>query len=139
MLRGRPSASRCISKPTTAIFNPLSFAPKCSQKKLPAHDREALALLYALTSFRHFLLHRKFDVQTDNSALSQIFSSKDMSDLYARWYHKIAEFTGLSIKHRAGRKLYCADALSRRRPAPGDDATPFFVEPGELFKMATTS
>jgi hypothetical protein len=35
--------------------------------------------------------------------------------------------------------LYCAGALSRRRLAPGDDHTPFFVEPGELFKMATTS
>ena len=122
-------------------LQPIEFRSKAfaePQKKLPAHDREALALLYALTSFRHFLLHRKFDVQTDNSALSQIFSSKDMSDLYARWYHKIAEFTGLSIKHRPGRKLYCADALSRRRPAPEDDSTPFFVEPGELFKMATT-
>ena len=120
-------------------LQPIEFRSKAfaePQKKLPAHDREALALLYALSSFRHFLLHRKFDVQTDNSALSQIFSSKDMSDLYARWYHKIAEFTGLSIKHRPGRKLYCADALSRRRPAPGDDATPFFVEPGVLFKMA---
>ena len=95
-------------------------------------------MLYALSSFRHFLLHRKFDVQTDNAALSQIFSSKDMSDLYARWYHKIAEFTGLSIQHRPGRKLYCADALSRRRPAPGDDSTPFCVEPGVLFKMATS-
>ena len=26
------------------------------QKRLPAHDREALALLYALKPFRHFLL-----------------------------------------------------------------------------------
>ena len=122
-------------------LQPIEFRSKAfaePQKKLPAHDREALALLYALSSFRHFLLHRKFDVQTDNAALSQIFSSKDMSDLYARWYHKIAEFTGLSIQHRPGRKLYCADALSRRRPAPGDDSTPFCVEPGVLFKMATS-
>jgi len=50
----------------------------------------------------------------ENSALSQIFTSKDLSDLYTRWYHKLAEFQGMSIKHRAGRKLYRADALSRR-------------------------
>ena len=52
-------------------LQPIEFRSKAfaePQKKLPAHDREALALLYALSSFRHFLLHRKFDVQTDNSA-----------------------------------------------------------------------
>jgi len=37
------------------------------------------------------------------------------------WYHKLAEFEGMSIKHRAGHKLYCADALSRRRQVKNDD------------------
>jgi len=74
-------------------------------------------------------------VQTDNSALSQIFTSKDLSDLYARWYHKLAEFVGMTIKHRPGRKLYCADALSRRRQVEGDDARSFYVEKGLLYKL----
>jgi len=81
------------------------------------------------------LLHREFEVQTDNSALSQVFSSRDLSDLYARWYHKIAEFSGMRIVHRPGRKMWCADALSRRRQAEEDDPTPFEVEPGELAKV----
>ena len=120
------------------LLQPIEFKSKAfadPQKRLPAHDREALALLYALRSFRHFLLHRRFEVQTDNSALSQIFTSKDLSDLYSRWYYKLAEFPGMIIKHRPGRKLYCADALSRRRPVEGDDQEPFFVEPGVLFKL----
>jgi len=54
------------------------------------------------------------EVQKNNSALSQIFTSTDLSDLYARWYHKLADFEGMSIKHQAGHKLYCTDALSRR-------------------------
>ena len=119
------------------FLQPVEFKSKAfaePQKRLPAHDREALGLLYALKSFRYFLLRRRFEVQTDNSALSQIFTSKDLSDLYARWYHKIAEFEGITIKHRPGRKLYCADALSRRRTAPNDDRTPFQVEPGVLYK-----
>jgi hypothetical protein len=57
-----------------------------------------------------------------------------MSDLYSRWYYKIAEFGGMKITHRAGRKLYCADALSRRRVNENEDLAPFFVEPGELFR-----
>ena len=122
------------------FLQPIEFKSKAfadPQKKLPAHDREALALLYALRSFRHFLLHRRFEVQTDNSALSQIFTSKDLSDLYSRWYYKLAEFPGMVIKHRPGRKLYCADALSRRRVVEGDDTAPFFVEPGVLFKLVS--
>jgi hypothetical protein len=116
------------------FLQPIEFKSKAfneAQKRLAAHDREGLALLYALKSFRHFLLIRKFEVQTDNSALSQIFTSKDLSDLYARWYHKLTEFQGMSIKHRAGRKLYCADALSRRRQVKGD----FCVEPGVLYAL----
>ena len=120
------------------FLQPIEFKSKAfneAQERLAAHDREGLALLYALKSFRHFLLMRKFEVQTDNSALSQIFTSKDLSDLYARWYHKLAEFEGMTIKHRPGRKLYCADALSRRRQVEGDDARPFYVEKGALYKL----
>jgi hypothetical protein len=106
---------------------------------LPAHDREALALLYALKTFRHFLIQRRFEMQTDNAALSQIFTSRDLSDLYCRWYHKLAEFPGMVIKHRQGQKLYCADALSRRRQVAGDNTDTFFVEPGVLFKIAQDS
>ena len=109
-------------QPVESVSN--AFADPAN--KLLAHDTKALALLYALSTFRHFLLHLKSDGQTDNAALSQIFTSKDMSDLYARWYHKKAEFTCLSIKHRPGRKIYCADVLSRPRPAVDDNVTPFF-------------
>ena len=73
-------------------------------------------------------------MQTDNSALSQILTSRDMSDLYSRWYWKIAEFPGMKLSHRAGRKLYCSDALSRHREETDEAGQPFFVEPGELFR-----
>ena len=84
----------------------------------------------------HFLQCRNFEVQTDNSALSQILTSRDMSDLYTRWYWKLAAFPGMKLVYRAGSKLYCADALSRRPVAPEDILEPFYVEQGELFVMA---
>ena len=34
-----------------------------------------------------------------------------------------------------GSERNCADALSRRRMAEGDSAEPFYMEPGELFKL----
>jgi len=94
-------------------LQPVEFKSKSfsdSQRRLAAHDRECLALLYGLKAFRHFLMGCNFEVQTDNAALSQVFTSKELSDLYSRWFWKIAEFPGLKISHRAGRKLYCADA-----------------------------
>ena len=68
-------------------LQPVEFKSKGfaeAQKRLAAHDREGLALFFALKSFRHFLLGREFQVQTDNAALSQILTSRDMSDLYSR-------------------------------------------------------
>ena len=41
----------------------------------------------------------------------------------------------MSIKHRKGRKMYCADSLSRWRPVEEDDKEPVFVESGQLFKL----
>jgi hypothetical protein len=119
-------------------LQPVEYKSKAfvdAQKKLPAPDRECLALFYALKSFRHYSLHREFEVQTDSSALSPVFSSRDLSDLYARWYHKIAEFSGMRIVHRPGKKMWCADALSRRRHSEEEDQTPLEVEPGELAKV----
>jgi len=46
-----------------------------AQKKIASHDREGLALLYALKLFRHFLLIRRFEVQTDNSGLCSATTS----------------------------------------------------------------
>lgn len=53
--------------------------------------------------------------------------------------HKFAEFSGLRIVHRNGRKMWCADPLSRRRTAEEDDQTPFEVEPGVLTKAELSS
>jgi hypothetical protein len=109
----RTDASReamCIAmyrRDADRYLQPVEYKSKAfvdAQKKLPAHDRECLALLYALKSFRHYLLHQEFEVQTDHSALSQVFSSRDLSDLYARYY-KITEFSGMRIVHRPGRKM----------------------------------
>jgi hypothetical protein len=126
-------------KDARGFLQPVEYKSKSfadAQKKLPAHDRECLALLYALKSFRHYLLHKHFQVQTDNAALSQIMTSRDMSDLYARWYSKLTEFAGMQIIHRPGSKMYCADALSRRRSSEEEqDSAPFEVEPGELAKI----
>ena len=117
-------------------LQPVEYKSKAfaeAQKKLPAHDRECLALLYALKTFRQYLLHREFDVQTDNSALSQILTSHELSDLYARWHYKISQFPGMRIVHRPGRKMWCADALSRKTH-PATDSDPFELEHGELAK-----
>ena len=125
-------------KDVRGLLQPIEYKSKAfaeCQKKLPAHDRECLALLYALKSFRHFLLHKEFEVQTDNSALAQILTSRDLSDLYARWYDKISQFEGMKIVHRPGSKMYCADALSRRRSTKQDDS-PFEIEAGVLSKVS---
>ena len=124
----RRSASIGENLRFAGFLQPVEFRSKAfteSQSRLAAHDRECLAVLFALKTFRHFLQCRNFEVQTDNSALSQILTSRDMSDLYTRWYWKLAAFPGMKLVYRAGSKLYCADALSRRPVAPENILEPF--------------
>jgi hypothetical protein len=92
-------------------FKSNAFAPV--HQKLATHDRECLSLLYVLSSFHHFLIGKEFDVQTDNIALAQIFTSKNLSDLYSRWQWKLTQFAGIHMKNHKGHKMYCADSLSR--------------------------
>ena len=77
-----------FQKMDDGYLQPVEFKSKAfttSQQRLAAHDRECLPVLFVLQSFKHFLWDRPFQFQTDDSALSQILTSKDLSDSYARW------------------------------------------------------
>jgi len=79
--------------------------------------RELLAVVVFCEQFRHFLIGRKFQVRTDNSAVR--YWTKIQSAGYeplgqvARWLVRLATFN-FTIGHRAGRHHGNADSMSRR-------------------------
>jgi hypothetical protein len=87
-----------------------------TQCRYAPHDREFLAVLFAFKCWRHHLLGQEFVLQTDNSALAQIQSCKELSPKYARWLDLFQDMP-CTVEHRPGAKMQLEDWLSR--PPPG--------------------
>jgi len=105
-------------------LRPVEFRSKKlspTQSRYSAHEREFLAVLYAFEQFRCYLSHQEFVLETDNSALAYIKTSKDVCPKYARWLEQFEAYP-CTIQHRAGRKMtQDADPLSRRE-ASGEES-----------------
>ncbi|KAJ9525206.1 hypothetical protein QJQ45_020746, partial [Haematococcus lacustris] len=84
-----------------------------AQVNYPAHERELLAVLHALTTWRHYLLGRPFIVETDNSATTHVLTQSNLTGRQMRWTQRLAEFD-ITFVHKAGKHHTVPDALSRR-------------------------
>ena len=107
------------------------FTP--AQMRYAPHDREFLAVLYAFKVWRHMLLSHPFLLETDNSALSQIKQSREISSKYARWLDTFEEMA-CTVQHRAGRKMLLEDLLSRP-PAELEEVDKEPFDPDEQLQL----
>ncbi|KAJ9512039.1 hypothetical protein QJQ45_004614 [Haematococcus lacustris] len=79
----------------------------------PTHDRELLAVVHALTLWRHYLLGRPFTIETDNCPITHIMTQPHLSARQLRWTQLLAPYS-FSLVHKAGKTHIVPDALSRR-------------------------
>ena len=70
-----------------------------------------MAIVYATKQFRHYLLGRQFQIQTDHAPL-QWLSAQRMEGLLCRWALALQEYS-FTIVHRKGILNANADSLSR--------------------------
>ena len=83
------------------------------ERNWPVHEREAFAIVDALTHWRHYLDSTKeFDVETDHKSLLYLQTQKEISKKQARWLEKLASFN-FKAKYIPGESQVIADALSR--------------------------
>ena len=75
-------------------------------------EKEALAIKWALDSFRYYLLGREFILQTDHKALQWLEKMKDSNGRITRWYLALQPFR-FSVQHIPGKDNLTADYLSR--------------------------
>jgi len=76
-------------------------------------DREMLAILRAVTYFKHHLDAASVHVRTDHQALVPIFASKELPHGHrGRWLSKLQQFS-LKVHYRPGGKHQNADGCSR--------------------------
>ena len=74
----------------------IEFEPrqlKTAEKNYPVHDKELLAMNYALVKFRaHLLGSKTFVIDTDHASLRTATQSPHLSQRMARWISFIAEY-----------------------------------------------
>ncbi|KAG3112225.1 hypothetical protein PI125_g8442 [Phytophthora idaei] len=104
---------------------------KPAERNYPIHDKELLAMRYALIKFRVYLLgEQTFAVYTDHASLRTATKSPHLSQRMARWLSLFSEYNFV-VHYKPGKSNILADALSRRpdydprtqwgRHAVGDD------------------
>ena len=86
---------------------------QASERNYPVHDKELLAMKYALAKFRVYLFgDRLFVVYTDHVSLRTAVNSPHLPQRMATW---LSFFAGcnFSVEYKPGRLNVIADALSR--------------------------
>ncbi|KAE9161539.1 hypothetical protein PF005_g31206 [Phytophthora fragariae] len=87
---------------------------KPAERNYPVHDKELLAMKYALAKLRVYLLEsRPFVVYIDHASLRTAIKSPHISQRMARWLSFFAEYN-FQVEYKPGRLNVVADALSRR-------------------------
>ncbi|KAE8963808.1 hypothetical protein PF011_g28900 [Phytophthora fragariae] len=87
---------------------------KLAEKNYPVHDKELLAMRYALIKFRVYLLgEQTFAVYTDHASLRTAMKSPHFSQRMARWLSFFAEYNFV-VHYKPGKNNNLADALVRR-------------------------
>ena len=122
----------CLSHKVTegnkSYLKPIAYASRSltpAERNYAQIDREGLAVHWAINYFRQFLLCRHFILQTDCSALTKIFGSKnDMGGIARgrmnRWCVELMEYD-FTAQHIKGDKNLVCDGLSRL-PHPSPDS-----------------
>jgi hypothetical protein len=75
-------------------------------------EREGLSVTYWVKYYRQYLHGAHFTIVTDHAALTQLFTSKDVTGRIARWVMSLQGFD-YTIKHRPGTQHLNADAMTR--------------------------
>ncbi|GMF36749.1 unnamed protein product [Phytophthora fragariaefolia] len=87
---------------------------KAAEKNYPVHDKERLAMKYALVKFRvHLLGQKPFVIYTDHASLKTATSSPHLSQRKAQWLSFFAEYN-FTVEYKPRKQNVLADALSRR-------------------------
>jgi transposase InsO family protein len=75
-------------------------------------EKEALSIVHFVGEYRHYLLGRKFLIETDHAPLSFLNKQSEPKGRLGRWAIQLSEFD-YELKYKPGRENGNADCLSR--------------------------
>lgn len=94
---------------------PIAYASRClnpTERSYNTTEKELLAIVWACQTFKCYIFGRPFTVYTDHEALHGQLNLIDPTRRAIRLYFKLADYD-ITIKHKAGKQIAHADALSR--------------------------
>ena len=100
------------------LWRPVAFLSKSlneTEKNYEIHDKEMLAIIRELESWRHLLEEAqfKFEIWTDHKNLEYFMKAQKLNRRQARWALYLSRFDFI-LKHILGTRMEKADGLSRR-------------------------
>ena len=86
-----------------------------TERTYEIHDKEMLAIIKGLESWRHLLkgAQTKFEILTDHKNLEYFMKAQKLNQRQARWTLYLSRFDFI-LKHILGTRIGKADGLSRR-------------------------
>ena len=110
--------------------SPIHYANRflnSAEKNYSTTEREALAMIYSVGKFRHYLLANHFFFYVDHQALIYLVNRPVVSGRIARWMLLLQEYE-FEVVYKSGRRHLMADHLSRieseEEPLGVDDQFP---------------
>jgi len=100
------------------LWRPVAFLSKSlneMKRNYEIHDKEMLAIIRELESWRHLLegAQSKFEIWTDHKNLEYFMKAQKLNWRQARWVLYLSRFDFM-LKHVPGTRIGKADGLSRR-------------------------
>ena len=103
-----------------------------AEKNYTTTEKEALAMVYAVNKFCHYLLDNKFVFYVDHLALQYLVNKPQVSRRLARWLLLFLEFD-FKVIYKLGKTHGVADALSRNEGAEPAIGIPDQTTDAQLF------
>ena len=107
-----------LSQQRDGKWHPVAFLSKAmteTERNYEIYDKELLAVMTALSEWRHFLLGSKheFEVWNDHKNLEYFRKPQKLNRRQARWVTELADYH-FTLHHKPGKSMAKADLLSRR-------------------------
>ena len=108
------------------------------ERNYSVSEKECLAVIWAVRTFRPYLLGVEFDLNTDHSWLRCLMNIIDPSSRLLRWRLRLSEFD-FDINYKKGSMNLHADAMSRlpRMQRDADDLPGIWMRIGTRLRLPT--
>ena len=112
-------SDRAIGGVSVQERHPVAFESRklnAVEQRYNAHEKEMIAVIHSLETWKHYLMETQFVVVTDNVANTFFKTQKKLIAKQARWQEFLANFDFMWV-HKLGRHNQVEDALSRKEVA----------------------